>query len=279
MKKTFYAVLAALLVLSLFSGCGKQDAVDSLGEEELEVADTSWQEIQKKGYFTVGLDDSFPPMGFRDEDNNIVGFDIDLARAVAEQMGVEVKFQPVVWDYIAKELNGKKVDVIWNGCTITDERKKVFDFTDPYMDNKQVVVVKADSKIKTLEDLKGKKVGIQGGSSANIALDNHPEVKDTLAALNEYSDNAKALTDLEIGRLEAVIVDVCVFGHYKQIKPDAFKMLDQDLGSEFFGVGVRKSDQTFLAELQKAMDKVVADGSAQKIADKWFGKGADVLAK
>mgnify|MGYP000869306215 FL=1 len=268
MRKTLIVVIAALIALTVLSGCGKKTA-----------ADTSWEDVKSKGYFIVGLDDSFPPMGFRDEKNEIVGFDIDFAKEAAKRMGVEARFQPVVWDFIGQELNGKKVDLIWNGCTITEDRRKVFDFTDPYMDNKQVVVTKADSTIQTLDDLAGKKVGIQGGSSANIALDNHPEVKNSLAKLNEYSDNAKALTDLEIGRLDAVIVDVCVFGHYRMIKPDSFRMLDQDLGSENFGVGVRKSDVAFRAELQKAMDSMMEDGAAQKIADKWFGKGAEVLAK
>jgi polar amino acid transport system substrate-binding protein len=268
MKKTLYVVIAALIALGMFSGCGKKTA-----------GDTSWEDIKSKGFFIVGLDDSFPPMGFRDEKNEIVGFDIDFAKEAAKRMGVEVRFQPVVWDFIGQELNGKKVDVIWNGCTITDARRKVFDFTEPYMENKQVVVTKTESDIQTLEDLAGKKVGIQGGSSANIALDNHPEVKKTLAKLSEYSDNAKALTDLEIGRLDAVIVDVCVFGHYRRLKPGVFRMLEQDLGAEEFGVGVRKSDKAFRAELQKAMDSMVEDGAAQKIADKWFGKGAQVLSK
>lgn len=270
MKKALYLAFAALLALTILSGCSKQTASDS---------DNSWEEIKAKGYFTVGLDDSFPPMGFRDENNEIVGFDIDFAKEAAKRMGVEAKFQPVVWDFIGQELNGKKVDLIWNGCTITEERKKVFDFTDPYMVNKQVVVTLAKSDVQQLEDLAGKKVGIQGGSSANIALDKHPEVKESLAKLSEYSDNAKALTDLELGRLDAVVVDVCVFGHYHMIKPNVFRMLDQDLGSEDFGVGIRKSDQAFKAELQRAIDSMVEDGAAQKIADKWFGQGADVLAK
>ena len=271
MKKIKYVGLIALVALALFAGCGKETAQDT---------DNSWEEIKEKGYFIVGLDDAFfPPMGFRDEKGEIVGFDIDFAREAAKRMGVEVRFQPVVWDYIAQELNSKKVDLIWNGCTITEERLKVFDFTKPYMVNKQVVVTLANSDIQTLEDLAGKKVGIQGGSSANIALDRHPEVKESLGRLSEYSDNAKALTDLELGRLDAVIVDVCVFGHYHQIKPGVFRMLDQDLGSEDFGVGIRKSDQAFKAELQKAIDSMMEDGTAQKIVDKWFGEGADVLAK
>ena len=122
MKKIKYVGLIALVALALFAGCGKETAQDT---------DNSWEEIKEKGYFIVGLDDAFPPMGFRDEKGEIVGFDIDFAREAAKRMGVEVRFQPVVWDYIAQELNSKKVDLIWNGCTITEERLKVFDFTNP----------------------------------------------------------------------------------------------------------------------------------------------------
>lgn len=273
MKKIILAALALIVATLALAGCGASQTTD-----------TSWADIKAKGYFVLGLDDSFPPMGYRDDNNEIVGFDIDLARECAKKMGLTggdggIKLQPLVWDYIAEELNGKKVDVIWNGCTITDARKEKFNFTKPYMSNEQVVVVMANSGIQTLNDLAGKRLGIQGGSSAVEALEKNAAVHDSLAEVVEFSDNTKALMDLETNRLDAVAVDVVVFGEYNAKRPDVFKRLDEALGSEEFGVGVRKSDKTFQEELQKALDACMSDGTAQQIADKWLGKGAGALKK
>lgn len=266
MKKKLVFVLVALLAATFLAGCGTSQQTDS-----------SWADIQAKGHFILGLDDSFPPMGFHDENTDeIVGFDIDLARECAVKLSkyagkeITVKIQPLVWDFIAEELNTKKVDVIWNGCTITDERKKKFDFTKPYLDNEQVVVVLASSPIQSLDDLKGKKMGIQGGSSAIEALDKHPEVKDSLSELVEFSDNTKALMDLDTNRLDAVTLDVVVFAEYNLKKPNTYRRLDTALGAEQFGVGIRKSDVTFKEQLQKALDECESDGTTQKLKDKWF---------
>lgn len=285
MKRKILVLISLMMVIALAAGCATTatptaaptQTPSATGQGNAE--DRSWTDIEQKGYFIVGLDDSFPPMGFRDSANNIVGFDIDFANEVASRLGVEARFQPVVWDFIGEELNTKKVDLIWNGCTITEARQKVFDFTDPYLQNKQVVVVKNGSSFKTLADLAGKKVGIQGGSSANHALDANADFKASLGSVSEYPDNAKALTDLEIGRVDAVIVDVCVYAFYLTEKPDAFEKLEEDLGSELFGVGIRKNEGEFLRKLQAAMDEIVADGTAQTIVDKWFGEGEDILAK
>ncbi len=292
MKKLLVPI-ALLLVLALMAGCAPA-AVPAPAAPAAETApaaepapapaapagDTSLADIQAKGYFILGLDDSFPPMGYRDDNNEIVGFDIDLAREIASRLGVEVQLQPLVWEYIGEELNGKRVDVIWNGCTITDERKEMFDFTNPYMFNQQIVTTLKDSPIKTLADLAGKTVGIQGGSSSNIALDNHPEIKDSLGELVPYSDNAMALTDLEVGRLDAVVVDATVFGYYIGIQPDTYVMLTETLGAEEFGIGVRKEDVSFREALQEALDASLADGTTLEIAKKWFGEdAATVLAE
>ena len=269
MKRVLSFALIVLMSVAMLAGCSTATSGD----------DTSWADVQAKGYFILGLDDSFPPMGYRDENNDIVGFDIDLARECAQRMGVEVQLQPLVWDYISEELNGKKVDVIWNGCTITDERKEKFDFTKPYMNNEQVIVVLAGSDVQTLSDLAGLKVGIQGGSSANIALDSHTDVKASLGEVVEFSDNTKALMDLENKQLDAVALDVVVFGEYNSIKPGTFRRLDEELGIEQFGIGVRKADQSFKAELEKALEACMKDGTTQKLADKWLGEGAGALVE
>jgi len=239
--------------------------------------DDSLQKILDKGYFIVGLDDSFPPMGYRDENGEIVGFDIDLAKAVAEEMGIEVKFQPVVWENIALEIANGNVDVIWNGCTITDERKETFDFSDPYMENSQVVIVLKDSPYQTLADLAGKQIGTQDGSSSEIAIQNNAAFASSIAGITGYATNDKALLDLVAGRVDAVVADVTVYGYYYGIDSTTYRRLDEDLGAEEFGVAFKKGATSFRDALQTALDSVVASGKAKEISEKWFGY--DVTAK
>ena len=269
MKRALALMLTAIFALALFAGCSSPA---SSGQE-----DTSLDDIMEKGYFIVGLDDAFPPMGYRDADGNIVGFDIDLAKAVAEQMGIEVKFQPVVWENIAFEVANGNVDVIWNGCTITEKRKESFDFSDPYMENAQVVIVLSGASYQTFADLAGKQIGVQDGSSAELAIESNAEFASSIAGTTGYPTNDKALLDLVAGRVDAVVADVTVYGYYYGIDPTTYRRLDEELGAEEFGIAFSKDADSFQAALQEALDEVVANGTAKEISEKWFGY--DVTAK
>ena len=273
MRKTVLILTILCLAVALFAaGCTPATPQASEEPEETQAADTSWEDIKEKGYFILGLDDAFPPMGYRDEETNeIVGFDIDLAKEAAKRMGIEVKLQPVVWETVTQELNKGTIDVIWNGCTITEERLEVIDFTKPYMNNKQIVAVKKDSPYQTFEDLAGKKMAIQEGSSAKKALDANKEFKDSLKEVVPFGDNTKAFLDLDSDRVDCVAVDIVVFNYYIAKGTDKYRMLDTALGDEQYGIGVRKDDDAFQAELQKALDEIYADGTAAEISKEWFG--------
>lgn len=278
MKRKLALILLLCFSLSLLiTGCGSQEAKDG-DTQTPAAADSSWQDIQDKGYFVVGLDDAFPPMGFRDEQNEIVGFDIDLAKEAALRMGVEVKFQPISWDAKVEELDSGNIDVIWNGLTITEERKNQMLFTAPYIQDRQIIVVVPDSDIQTKEDLAGKKIGIQAASSAVEAVEadqaTYALIKDNLL---EFESNDMALRDLKGGGLQAVVVDEVVGRYYISKHPNEYRVLDENFGVEDFGVGLRLSDKTFLAELEKAMDAMKADGKAAEISNKWFGE--DIIKK
>jgi len=282
MRKGFTVVLTVILVLALaLTGCATQKPAEQKPAEQkpadTAAQDKSWEEIKAKGYFTVGLDDSFPPMGFRDEKGEIVGFDIDLAKKAAEKMGVQVKFQPVVWSGVIMELTNKNIDLIWNGMTITDERKEKINFTKPYLANKQIIVVQKNSAVKTKADLAGKKVAVQAGSSSVDALKKDEATFKSLKQMVEFPNNTEALMDLAAGRVDAVVVDEVVGRYYIAKKADLYSVLADNFGSEEYGVGVRKTDAAFLAELQKALDSMNADGSAKAISEKWFG--ADIVLK
>lgn len=178
-----------------------------------EKGDASLQYILDKGELILGLDETFPPMGYRDANGDIIGFDIDLATEVCNRLGVKLKLQPINWDSKEMELNGKTIDCIWNGMSITDERINGMDLSTPYIANKQIIIVKSDSGISTKADLAGKTVGAQQGSSAVDAISAEPDVKASFGSLNEYASNDEAFLDLKAGRIDVLVVDE-VYGRY-----------------------------------------------------------------
>lgn len=273
MKKKLAIILVLCLSLTfLIVGCGSKDEGDQESEPK-QSADQSFQDIKDKGYFVLGLDDAFPPMGFREEGtNDIVGFDIDLAKEAAKRMGVEVKFQPVVWDTVIEELNNGSIDVIWNGLTITPDREKQIAFTKPYISDSQIIVVQKNSTLANKAGLAGKKVGIQAASSAIEAVEKDAATYKSLGELVQFDNNNDALLDLKSGRVDAVVVDEVVGRYYLAKHAEDYKVLEENFGSEDFGVGLRKTDKAFQAELQKALDAMKADGTSAEISQKWFGE-------
>ena len=225
----------------------------------------------------IGLDDHFPPMGFRDDKNEIVGFDIDLAQEAGKRLGLAVTFKPIDWSAKEAELNGKRIDVLWNGLTITEERKANILFTKPYLENRQIVIVTSKSPIQNKSGLVSRIVGVQEGSSAVDAVGRDAATAKTIKELKQYSDNVTALMDLSAGRLDAIVMDEIVGRYYTSKKPGEYRILDENFGAEEYGVGVRKNDTDLAGRLDKALDEMKADGSAAAISRKWFGK--DILKK
>ncbi len=267
MKKTSLLIVALLAGVLLY-GCGKKEEAPTAKPVAAPAPVAA---------IVVGLDDNFPPMGFRDEKNALVGFDIDLATEAGKRLGVEVKFKPIDWNAKEAELNGKRVDVLWNGLTITEARKANILFTTPYLENRQIIVVIDKSSFKTKADLKGKVVGVQDGSSAIEAVQKDAATAKSIKELKKFADNVTALMDLSAGRLDALVVDEVVGRYYTAKKPGEYRVLDENFGTEDYGVGTRKDDTDLMAKIQKAMDDMKKDGSAATISTKWFGK--DIIKK
>jgi polar amino acid transport system substrate-binding protein len=213
-------------------------------------------------------------MGFKDEDGNYVGFDIDIATEVSSRLGLDAPtLMPINWDSKVMELNAGNIDLIWNGLTITEERKKEMLFSDPYMDNRQIIVVRAESDIQSKADLAGKIVAAQADSSAMEAIQAEPEVKDTFGDLVENADYVAALLELKQGSVDAVVVDETMGSYYinKDENPAAFRILDDNFGEEQYGIGFRLGDVALKDAIQGALDDMVADGTFATISKKWFG--------
>ncbi len=236
-------------------------------------ADNSLQKVKESGKLVLGLDDTFAPMGFRDEEGNIVGFDIDLAKEVANRLGVELVAKPVDWSSVVLSLKKGDVDVVWNGFAINETRKEQVNFTKPYLNNRLMIVKNADrADIKTKDDLKGKILGVQTGSSNYESLEADPISKET-KEIRQYDIYANAFLDLEAKRIDAVIVDEIVARYYISKENADFELLEEyPITAKSFGVGVRKTDTELLNAIDKALDDMRDDGKAAEISTKWFGK-------
>jgi len=233
-----------------------------------------------KEELVVGFDDTFVPMGFKDESGKVVGFDIELAEAVTKKLNKKVKFQPINWSMKETELNNGNIDLIWNGYSISDERKQKVEFSKPYLNNKQVIVTLADSKINAKADLAGKKVGAQNESTAVDAVEADANLLKSLdgSKLVTFKDNNDALMDLEAKRLDAIVVDEILARYYMKARgQEKYKILSEDFGSEQYGVGIKKGDTKFVEAFNKAYDEVVADKTAAEISKKWFQE--DIIVK
>lgn len=288
MKKQ-WKLCIILFVITIFAfGCGKKEqsntnttTTDSATLETTETEstsdtagsadDTSLDDIKAKGKLVLGLDDSFPPMGFQDENQEIVGFDIDVAKEVCKRMGVELVLQPISWEAKELELSTKNIDCIWNGMSYNEERAESMTLSVPYMKNTQVVVVLASSGINTLADLAGKTVAVQNGSTASDAMDNNADLKNSLKELVKVDDNVQALLDLKVSGSDAVVLDEVVARYYTEKEAGTYKILDETMADEDYVIGFRKGEVALCSEVEKYLKEMAADGTLAKISETWFG--------
>jgi len=257
MKKIAASVMAAATLTLALAGCGKKD--------------------DKK--FVVGFDQEFPPMGFVADDGSYVGFDLDLAKETAKRMGREFVAQPIAWDSKDQELATGNIDCIWNGFTMTDERLDKYTWSDPYLENDQVVVVKNDSGISSFADLAGKKVAVQKDSSGLAALDDNAALKDSFGELIEMDSYLNAMMELEMGSVDAIVMDEIVARYEIQTSGKPFVVLDEAVASEQYGVGFLKGNTALRDEVQKIMEEMASDGTMAKISNEWFGSDVTILGK
>lgn len=264
-KQIISCSVAALLSLG-FVGC-------SSGETA--AGTTKLANAMDKEILVVGVDDTFAPMGFKDESGEIVGLDVDLAKAMGEKLGKKIEFQTIDWSMKETELNAGNIDFIWNGYTITEERKAQVAFGTPYLKNKQIIITLADSHIQSKADLKDKTVAAQTGSSAVDAIESEPDV---LASFKDgkpvtYESNNDVLMDLEAGRVDAAVADEVIVRYYISKKgEEKFRILEENFGDEEYGVGMRKSDTQLVEAFNKAYAELKEEGKLAEISIKWFGE-------
>lgn len=272
MKKVFAAVLSIILVMGCISGCGSSSQ-EKQASDTSDVKQTS-SDKAKKDTFTVGFDQDFPPYGYVDDDGNYTGFDLEMAAEVAKRLDLELVLQPVDWDAKDMELSSGAIDCIWNGFTING-REDEYEWSKAYMDNSQVIVVMSDSGIKSYDDLKGKVVTVQTDSAAQDALDSeeHTDLKASFADLVVCADYNSAFMDLESGAVDAIAMDIGVANYQIDSRDDSdsYKVLDEKLTSEQYGIGFLKGNTQLRDKIETTLEEMVKDGTFAKISEKWFG--------
>ena len=257
MKRVLVALLAISMAAGVLTGCG------SKGSDKT---------------FTVGFDAEFPPYGYRDDNGEYVGFDLNLAAEVCKRQGWELVKQPIDWDAKDMELSSGAIDCIWNGFTMTG-REDDYAWTEAYMANTQVFVVAKDSGIASQADLAGKVVECQVDSSAEAALKEVPDLTATFKDLLTTADYNTAFMDLEQGAVDAIAMDVIVAGYQIQQRNADFVILDDSLSAEEYGVGFKKDNTELRDKVQKTLEEMAADGTLKGISEKWFGEDVTTIGK
>lgn len=270
MKKTFALLLAVMmLTAAVLCGCSGGEQADS---ESAAATQSSGKET-----FTVGFDAEFPPYGYKDDNGEYTGVDLELAQEVCDRQGWELVKQPIDWNSKDMELNSGTIDCIWNGFTMTG-REDDYTWTSPYIDNSQVVVVKDDSDISSLDDLSGKVVAVQSDSSALAALtgddatDANKKLCASFAELQQIGDYNSALMNLDSGAVDAVCMDIGVANYNLSNNEGKYEILDDQISTEQYAVGFKKGNTKLRDTVQETLEEMFEDGTFMKIVDKYNEK-------
>ena len=274
-KRLVLLLVTAMAATTVLAGCGSKDSGSSDNgkksskEAKIENDDDT---------LIVGFDASFPPYGYKDDSGEYVGFDLDLAQEVCDRNNWKLVKQPIDWDSKDAELNSGTIDCIWNGFTMTG-REDDYTWTEPYMENTQVFVVRNDSGIEGKDGLAGKVVECQADSSAEAALKEDPDLTATFGQLLTTADYNTAFMDLQQGSVDAIAMDVIVAGYQIQQRKADFKILDDSLSAEEYGVGFKKGNTELRDKVQAALEDMAKDGTLKEISEKWFGEDVTTIGK
>lgn len=274
MKKSFISLVAAFMSAALLTACGGAADTGTAPAETTAAAgtDNSLTKVIEAGEFILGLDATFKPMGYTDENNEIVGFDIDCAEEVCKRLGVKLVKQPINWDTKEEDLKLGKIDCIWNGMSVNPSRAEAMNLSEPYMKNSMVFVVKKDSGFAAQADLTGKTIAVQNGSTAQEILEASAlYTNETPITINAIATNVEALQQLELGLVDGVFLDSIVANYEISTSGKDYVVLPDGLEEEEYAIGFRKEDQALRDEVQKILSEMKADGTLGNISTEWFG--------
>ncbi|HSC62070.1 MAG TPA: basic amino acid ABC transporter substrate-binding protein [Caldimonas sp.] len=259
---------ALALLVGALAACGKQETAPAAAG-----ASSAATRV-----YTVGTDAAYAPFESQNEKGEIVGFDIDIVRAVAEKAGFEVKFVNTPWEGIFNALKQGDRDLLVSSITITDERRQSMDFSAPYFDAHQLIAVKGDSKVTRFDDLKNLRVGVQTGTTGDETI-SKLQGKNS-ANIKRFESTPLALKELEAGGIDAVVADNGVVINYvANNAASKFRMVnDPAFVAEQYGIAVRKGDAELLAKVNRGLAAIRADGTYDRIHARYLGLAAPAAA-
>ena len=274
-RRSFLSLAAATLSTAALVGCGTAPAADDDATEPAADAGAGTGAAET-GTLIVGFDSAYPPYGYVGDDGEYTGFDLELAQEVANRNGWGVQLEPVDWDAKDTLLDSGAINCIWNGFTV-EGREEDYTFSDPYMLNAQVVVVRADSDIADLEDLAGKAVITQVDSAAYNLFEGEDatqaELAATFASLETIGDYNTAFMQLESGAVNAVACDLSIAAYQLAANPDAYVQLDEPLSEEHYAVGFKKGDDATAAAVSDTLRAMDEDGFVEQLCEKYADQG------
>ena len=238
-------------------------------------APSSATEVVGRDFVIVGVDTQSTPMAFWDAQTRvIVGYDIDMAKEALKRTGLKYEFQAIDWSKKEKDLlEDKNIDLIWSSMSVTEERKRIFAFSNPYIQNKQAIMVRADSGIQSKADLGGKKVAVNKGS-IGADLIKRLSGSNAPAKVEEFEQRIDIFSAVLSGQVDAAVTDGVVARYYAVNSPGKFRVLKDSLQEEDFAVAVRPADAELLEKINKALSDMQADGTAEAIQQRWFGSSS-----
>ena len=267
----FAWIAATALILAAAAGVVW---VRNAGRTDAPVSDGSLQKILNSGRLVLGVDANFPPMSFVEEDEDLVGFDVDMFREVCKRLGVELIRRSIDWDDKEEELNGGTIDCI-GSMSVTPESAREMNLSEPYIKETLTFVVPGNSSVRWLRDLKGRKIGVQAGSTTQEALEKLDIYKDITPVL--FDDNLTILRQLKTGDLDAGLVDSVAAYYFIYSSSERYFFLPENLGEEKFAIGFRKNDKELRNRVQEILSEMKADGSLGKISKKCFGSDITIV--
>ncbi len=267
--KRFFVLLICISVL--FFSCKK--------EEKRNSDDISLANVLVKAKFVVGVDISHPPLSYLDENGELVGFDIDVLRAVADSLDIDIEFVPIEWVDKLELLKKNKIDCVASGFSLTEERKKNYEMTQPYFKNAQIILVLKEKGYKDIKDLKGKTIVGQANTVGMEVLKNSDKYQNIFREIKEYPSTISGVSDVKNRGADAAITDISTITKILNDNPGVFKIIEEAIASDYYVYAFKKGSYSLRDEIEDVLIELGELGTLEKISRKWFGADVVIIGK
>ena len=268
MKKRIITYAALCILFILLSSCRRNNKIQY-------IEDPSWSKIQVKSTLVIGVSDFVPILSFRNEKNEIVGYDIDIFTELCRRLGIHPVFYPIDWTQKEILLNTGVIDCIASGFSITEDRKQHYRMCAPYLQNVQIVVTLAIKGYQTLAQLRDKTIAIEIGTSGKEALSNIEELKDHVT-IQELDSIDRLYTALDSGTCDAIVLDL-IYSWNTLDKNPRYSIINEAIATEYYTFAFRQTDKSLVAKIESILLEMNSDSTIPNFSRKWFGSDLSIL--